>query len=117
MVLRVTHSPFVAAIWAYERGCRYFTRKTPPQTPTFTFLARQTNHPPILSREASFLVAALRSDRSLAKAARIHPGKRVRRATSADHTDHSIVELKQMTETLSSQIQELKASIERRSDE
>jgi len=117
VVLRVTHSPFVAAIWAYERGCRYFTRKTPPQTPTFTFLARQTNHPPILSREASFLVAALRSDRSLAKAARIHPGKRVRRATSADHTDHSIVELKQMTETLSSQIQELKASIERRSDE
>lgn len=115
VVLRVTHSPFVAAIWAYERGYRYFTRKKSPQTPTF--LARQTSHPPILSRQASFRGAALRSDLSLAKAARIHTGKRVRRATSADTTNDSIAELKQLIETLSAQVQELKASIARRSDE
>ena len=115
MVLKVTHSPFVAAIWAYERGYGYFNRKTHPQTPTF--IASQTSHPSSLSRKGPFGVAALRSDPPLAKVARIHTGTGVRRATSADNTDTSIAELKQMIETLSLQVQELKASIARRSDE
>ena len=54
---------------------------------------------------------------SLAKAARIHTKKPVRRATSADNTDISIAELKQMIEMLGLQVQELSASIARRSDE
>lgn len=114
MVLKVTHSPFVAAIWAYERGYGYFARKQPAQTPSF--LASKISHPPILSRNTSFRAAALTSDMSLARGAKIHTGKRVRRATSADNTDHSIAELKQMIERLSAQVQELKESIASRSD-
>lgn len=123
MLLKVTHSPFVAAIWAYERGYRYMSRKVGRSSPLLpngpSFLSSQNKSR--LSRNRSlnamFRAPALRSDEPLVRAPKIHTRTGLRGPTSADKTDESIAELKQMIEKLSSQVQELSATIARRPDE
>ncbi|KAI9872661.1 MAG: hypothetical protein M1830_001360 [Pleopsidium flavum] len=119
LLLKVTHSPFVAAIWAYESGYRYITgtiaRSSPPLQRR-PFLASQNSLSRNLSPNTTFRVPALRSERPLVKAPKIHTGTELELpspTTTADKTDDTITELKQMIEKLSWQVQELNASIAR----
>ena len=111
MLLKVTHFPYVAAIWVFERASRYMSRedkswiaKSEPRLHKRPFIASPINVP----RKAKQAALSSRSEASLAKMADADA------RPNASRTDE-VSDLKQMMgmiSKLSGQVTELTARLD-----
>lgn len=114
MLLKVTHIPYVAAIWAYEAAHKYFSKTVEDGTWQYTSkskkrptLAGSHGYPGSSRKVSAFPALTSRSEPSLVR----FPAVLAR--PSATGNGDAVGELKQMIEKLSAQVEELASRLPR----
>ncbi|SLM40261.1 hypothetical protein LPUS_11008 [Lasallia pustulata] len=116
VLLKVTHIPYVAAIWAYEGGHKYVSKKNGRCQYTSKLrkepiLAGSHGHPGSSRKVSGFPALTGRSEASLVRSPAV-----LARPKATGNNGDAVLELKQMIEKLSAQVEELASRLPRDDD-